>query len=263
MGQDMTTTHRSTISAFIICQDEEKNIRRCLESVKWCDEIVVVDSGSKDRTLEICGEYGAVIYKRPWPGYVEQKRFGLKCCTSEWVLNIDADEEVSPELQRSISNAMHQDERGVNGFQINRVVFFLGKWWRNGGWYPEYRLRVCRRTATSWGGEDPHEKAIVEGAVRRLEGELYHYTYRDIAHQIATLNNYSTQAALSLFRKGKRSSPLRIILNPISRWIKWFILKQGFKEGFAGFVMATLEAYYVFLKYVKLWELSRRDNQTH
>lgn len=251
--------NRSSISVFIVCQNEEKNIRRCLESVKWCDEIVVVDSGSTDGTLSICAAFGATIHQRSWPGYVEQKRFGLGCCSKDWVLNLDADEELSEELQTEIRARLATDDGSINGYQINRVVHFLGKWWRNGGWYPEYRLRLCRRSATTWGGEDPHEKALVEGTVKRLTGELYHYTYRDISHQVATLNNYSTQAARSLFRKGKKSSVLKIIFNPPVRWLKWFVMKQGFREGFPGFVMASLEAYYVFLKYVKLWELCRSE----
>ena len=254
--------NRATISVFIVCQDEERNIRRCLESVRWCDEIIIIDSGSKDRTLEICAEFGVNIQQRPWPGYVEQKRFGLGCCTKEWVLNLDADEELSPELQSEIQEKLVSDDKGVNGYQINRVVNFLGKWWRNGGWYPEYRLRLCRRNATSWGGEDPHEKALVNGAVKRLRGELYHYTYRNITHQVAQLNNYATQAAQSQFRKGVKPSKRKILLNPFTRWAKWYLLKRGFREGFPGFLMAMLEGYYVFLKYVKLWELWREHEET-
>ena len=249
----------STISAFIICQNEEANIRRCLESVKWCDEIIIVDSGSTDNTLNICSEYNTKIYQRGWPGYVAQKRYAIEQCSCEWVINIDADEELSPDLQEEIKNYLKNDDQTVNGYQVNRVVNFLGKWWRSGGWYPEFRLRLCRRQATTWGGEDPHEKAIVSGAVKKLTAELYHYTYRDIHHQVATLNNYSSQAAKSLFKKGKKPSILKMLFNPILRWIKWYFLKQGFREGFLGLVMATLEAYYVFLKYLKLWELHRKD----
>jgi glycosyltransferase involved in cell wall biosynthesis len=237
--------------------NEESKIRRCLESIKWCDEIVVIDSGSTDKTLDICREYTTRIFQRPWPGYVAQKRFGLEQCSSTWVLNLDADEELSPGLQAEIQGILASDVGAVNGYAINRVVFYLGKWWRNGGWYPEYRLRLCRRRVTTWGGEDPHEKALVDGMVKRLNGELYHYTYSDIAHQIRTLNSYSSQAAASLFRKGKRSSVAKIVLNPALRWVKWYLIKQGFREGFPGFIVATLEAYYVFLKYIKLWELQR------
>jgi hypothetical protein len=178
------------------------------------------------------------------------------------VLNLDADEELSPELQSEIQEKLASDDKGVNGYQINRVVNFLGKWWRNGGWYPEYRLRLCRRNATSWGGEDPHEKALVNGAVKRLRGELYHYTYRNITHQVAQLNNYATQAAQSQFRKGVKPSKRKILLNPFTRWAKWYLLKRGFREGFPGFLMAMLEGYYVFLKYVKLWELWREHEET-
>jgi glycosyltransferase involved in cell wall biosynthesis len=252
---------RSEISAFIVCMNEENKIRRALESVKWCDEIVVIDSGSTDKTIEICRTYTDKIFIRPWPGYVAQKRFALEQCTKEWVLNLDADEEVSEELKDEILTILKNDDLSINGYQLSRVVFFLGKWWRRGGWYPEFRLRLCRRITTSWGGRDPHEKASVTGKVKRLEGELHHYTYSDISHQIRTLNSYSYQAARSLFEQGERASALKLVTRPIMRFIKWYFLKRGFLEGFPGFIVAILESYYVFQKYAKLWEFERSEKR--
>lgn len=248
------------ISAFVVCCNEEKNIRRCLESIKWCDEIVIIDSGSKDRTLEICREYTSKILHKDWAGYVEQKAFGLSQCSSEWALNIDADEEVSPELQVAIKSALQSNEandKKIDGFQISRVVFYMGRWWRRGGWYPEYRLRLCRKSKTSWGGNDPHEKAIVDGTTKKISGELRHYTYSDISDQVNRLNRYSTTIAHNMFKGGERSNLLKIIFNPLSRFIKFYFLKKGFLEGFPGLVVAYIEAYYAFLKYAKLWELQR------
>jgi glycosyltransferase involved in cell wall biosynthesis len=241
------------VSAFIICCNEEAKIRRCLQSISWCAEIVIVDSGSTDKTLEICKEFTERIFTRPWPGFVEQKRFALEQCRSEWVLNIDADEEVSPQLRDEIAQRLQADTSrlqpdNVNGFELLRVVFYLGKWWRKGGWYPEYRLRLCRRSATQWGGEDPHEKAIVSGRRERLQNELRHYTY---------------EAARSLHRRGVRGSLLNVIANPILRFLKFYLLKRGFLEGRPGFVVACFETYYAFLKYVKLWELERNEKSTH
>ncbi len=246
------------ISAFIVCCNEERNIRRCLESVRWCDEILVIDSGSTDQTLEICREYTQRIFERPWPGFVAQKQFGLEQCRGEWILNLDADEEVSPELRDEILRAIeppHSD--GLNGFQLSRVVFYLNRWWRKGGWYPEYRLRLCRRAATTWGGKDPHEKATVVGRTKRLKGELRHYTYSDMGHQIRSLNNYSSTAARSMFENGKKASMIKLLFNPPARFLKFYLVKRGFREGLPGLIVALLESYYVFMKYAKLWELSR------
>jgi glycosyltransferase involved in cell wall biosynthesis len=234
-------------------------MRRCLESVQWCDEIVVIDSGSTDKTLEICREFTGRIYERPWPGFVAQKQFGLEQCRGEWILNLDADEEVSPELKDEILRTIGGDKaKEFNGYLLSRVVFYLNRWWRKGGWYPEYRLRLCRRSATIWGGKDPHEKATVTGKTKRLKGELRHYTYVDMAHQIRSLNNYSSTAARSMFENGKRASLLKLLLNPPARFFKFYLVKRGFREGLPGFIVALLESYYVFMKYAKLWELWRR-----
>lgn len=244
------------ISAFIVCCNEEERLKRCLESVKWCDEIVVVDSGSKDRSVEIAKEYTDSVYHRAWTGYVDQKRFGLEKCSHEWVLNIDADEEVSPELREEIRRVLSSPTE-VNGYYLSRVIFYLNRWWRTGTWYPEYRLRLCKKSETEWGGSDPHEKAIVRGKTARLKGELYHYTYSDIFDQVRRLNSHSTDAAASLMKKGARVSYIQILLNPLVRFLKSYFLRLGFREGFPGLLVAVLEAYYVFLKYVKLWELRR------
>lgn len=258
MASDASTGHlRQTISAFIVCSNEERKIRRCLESVRWCDEIVVVlDDKSSDGTAGICREYTSKILVRGWTGYVDQKRFGLESCTSDWALNLDADEEVSPELREEIEAAL-RDSRGKDGFELNRVVFFLGRWWRKGGWYPEFRLRLLRRTAAAWGGEDPHEHAVLNGTSGRMTGELRHYTYDDIADQIRRLNSHSTASAKHMAKRGKHASLRHLVVNPIGRFIKFYLLKRGYREGLAGFIVAVIEAWYVHLKYAKLWELQR------
>lgn len=248
------------ISCFIICFNEEGSIRRCLDSVSWCDEIVVIDSGSTDRTLEICAEYTRNIHHREWSGYVNQKRAGLELCTQEWVLNVDADEEVSPALQEEILAAISPEcTPRAEGFYISRVVFYLGRWWRRGSWYPEYRLRLCKRACTTWGGSDPHEKALVKGKTSYLKGELFHYTYKNIEDQVERLNSHSSSAALSLFRKNEDAGISKIVISPLIRFIKAYIIKLGCLEGYAGLLVALLEAYYTFLKYMKLWELRKQQ----
>jgi glycosyltransferase involved in cell wall biosynthesis len=245
------------ISAFIVCCNEERQIRRCLESVKWCDEIIVVDSGSTDGTLEICREYNTKISYKEWKGYVEQKRHALSLCSGEWVLNLDADEEVSIELADELKAIAAQDALGEiqhNGYQINRVVFFLNRWWRKGGWYPEYRLRFCRRSATTWGGEDPHEKATVTGSVARCQGELRHYSFTDLSDYVRRLNTLSSNATNTLKGRGTRFSLAHLLLRPLARFFKFYVIKRGYREGVAGLIVAIIEAYGVALKYAKLWE---------
>lgn len=253
----MSSNHQPTkISTFILCCNEEKKIRQCLESISWSDEIIIVDSGSTDQTLDIAREFTDKIYHNDWPGFVAQKKYGLSLCSNEWVLNIDSDEVVSPELQNEIKQKLQLNDPEIHGFEINRVVYFLGKWWRKGGWYPEYRLRLLRKSHTTWGGVDPHEKAIVTGKVERIKGELLHFTYDSIHDQIQSLNNHSTWAAKSLAKEGEQTTFVNIVLRPISRFIKFYFLKKGFLEGLPGVLVAILEAYYTFLKYLKLWEIN-------
>ena len=259
----MDQSSRKTISAFIVCCNEQDQIRRCLSSVKWCDEIVVIDSGSTDRTIEICQEFTQKIISRAWPGFVEQKRFGLSQCAGDWVLNIDADEEVSPQLRDEITGLLTRDfssQVPENGFLLPRTVYYMGKWWRKGGWYPEFRLRFCRRSHTSWGGDDPHEKAIVQGPVGRLAGELHHFTYDELADQVRSLNSLSSAGARTLFTKGQRFSLMNgLLIRPLIRFFKFYVLKRGYREGMPGFIVALMETWAVFLKYAKLWELNHRD----
>lgn len=251
----------SKISVFIVCCNEARQIRRALESVRFCDEIIVVDSGSTDSTLEIAKEFTSKIYHRDWTGHVDQKTYALSLCNFEWVLNIDSDEVVTEGLQSEIKSWIQTGKanaKDVSGFKINRVVFHLGKWFRKGVWYPEYRLRLMKKSQTKWGGSDPHEKAIVQGKILKLKGELEHYSYESLTDQIARLNKYSTIVASNLALKGAKASIFDITIRPLARFIKGFFLKKGFLEGFPGFIVSVLESYYVFMKYIKLWELNRR-----
>ncbi|MBL7661130.1 glycosyltransferase family 2 protein [bacterium] len=246
---------REKISAFIITFNEERYLEACIQSVSFCDEIIVIDSFSQDRTVEIAKQLGAKVFTRAWPGYRAQKAFGLEQCENEWVLNIDADERVTPELKENILSALSQAKsKNINGYYMNRVVFFLDRWWRRGGWYPEYRLRLLRKSKTTWGGTDPHEKPIVEGQTETLGGELEHYTYKNIEDQFSRLNKHSTDAAREEYQLGGRASLFSLIVNPLVRFFKFYVIKRGFSEGKAGFIVALAEAYYTFMKYAKVWE---------
>ncbi len=260
----MTRTERTSISAFVICCNEEQKIRQCLESISWCDEVIVVDSGSTDKTLEICQELGVATHHQPWLGYVGQKRHALSLCRSEWILNIDADEVVSEELKNEILDLLVRDaQRQVaqNGFFLNRVVFFLNRWWRRGGWYPEYRLRLCRKSSTTWGGNEPHEKAIVSGGTAYCTGELQHFSFSDLRDFIARSNTLSSNAIPSLVARGSRFSVIALTMRPLARFIKFYFIKRGFREGRAGLIVALLEASAVLAKYAKLWEQDHHNTK--
>ncbi|MCC6954393.1 MAG: glycosyltransferase family 2 protein [Deltaproteobacteria bacterium] len=257
---------RAKVSAFIITFNEEQKLPECLESVRFCDEIVVVDSNSKDHTVEIAERFGARVIIRPWSGYIEQKAFALAQASHEWVLNIDADERITPELQRSIEQVLERDARGaepatIAGYEVNRVVYHLGRWWRRGGWYPEWRLRLMRKSKITWGGLEPHERPIPSGEVRRLDGEMEHLTYDGLAQQFDRIGNLSTLAAQQDYARGKRTKPISLVLNPFLRFMKFYVVKRGFREGTAGFIVAVAEAWYTFMKYSKVWELEFNERR--
>lgn len=244
---------RASISCCIVCFNEEANIRRCLESVKWCDEIVIVDSFSTDRTLQICQEYTPKVTQRVWPGYVEQKRFALSQASYEWVLNVDADEEVSPELQQDILRVLERNDPAVDGFYIPRLVYYLGRWWRR-GWYPSSRLRLFRKTKVRWGGVNPHEKVLLRGQADRLPGNLYHYTYDNITDHLRTINGLTDIAAHELALRGKQASVVDILFRPLWRFLRFYLLSGCIRDGRAGFFVSVTSAFYTFLKYAKLRE---------
>lgn len=261
---------REPISAFVISYNEEDQIAQCLESLRFCDEIIVVDSFSTDRTAEISSQFGARVIQRQWSGYRDQKEFGLKATSHEWVINLDADERVSPELRNSIIEVLRQEhQRKLSGssysgesfdaYDVNRVVYHLGRWWRV-GWYPEYRTRIIRKSKVTWGGVDPHEKVIVSGKTSRLEGELHHFSYDDLAEQLHKLNSFSSIRAREEYKLGKRANVFNMFWNPAVRMFKFYLMKRGYREGIAGVIVAVVEGFYTFMKYAKLWECEHSEN---
>jgi glycosyltransferase involved in cell wall biosynthesis len=246
---------RPTVSAIVVCFNEEKNIGACLDSLRWCDEIVVVDSFSTDRTVEICRQYTERVVQRNWAGYRDQKAFAHSQATKDWVLLVDSDERVTPELRDEINRTLSSYAGAYAGFSVGRLVFYLGRWWRRGGWYPDYDVRLFRRDRATWGGTDPHEKILVDGKVRRLRHPLQHYSYRSIEDHIQRINHFTSISARELGKEGKRFHRSDALLRPAFRFFRSYVLKRGFLEGFAGFHVALTAAVYVFLKYAKLWEL--------
>ena len=234
--------------------NEEDNLPRCLASVAWADEIVVVDSHSTDRTREIAAEAGARVIERDFPGHVEQKNFALSQASHDWVLSLDADEELSPELRTSVEQAL-ANPGDRDGFACNRLSYHLGKWIRHGGWYPDRKVRLCRRAKAAWIGRDPHDSLKVDGKVGRLDGDLLHYTYRDIAAHMRTMNSFTSITARRMFEEGVRFRLHQLLLRPSIHFLKAYVWRAGFLDGVAGLFLAVTGSYYVALKYAKLREL--------
>lgn len=258
-AQDLARNAAATVSAIVVCFNEEKNIRRCLESLRWCDEIVVVDSFSTDGTVEICKQFTEHVVQRTWAGYRDQKAFAHSLATKDWVILVDSDERVPPELQSEIREALDKDGGLYAGYAIPRLVFYLERWWRRGGWYPDYDVRLFRRDRATWVGRDPHEKILVDGHVRRLQNPLHHFTYRNMADHLERINRFTSISARELKLDGRRARLSDALLRPAARFFSSYVLKRGFMEGFAGFYVAITAAVYVFLKYAKLWELNLQD----
>ena len=253
---------REPISVCIVCCDEADNIVDCLESVQWADEIVVVDSGSADDTVELARPLATRVVHHDWEGYVAQKNYALALASHEWALSIDADERVSGELAREIQDELVRIAAGrpwAVGFTMPRKVWYLGRWILHGGWYPDRKLRFVKRSLAAWGGVDPHDHLRVEGEVADLKGDLLHYSYRDMSDHLNTINKFTTVAAREKLARGEGHALLHMLFNPPIRFFRMYVLKLGLLDGLPGFINAVLASYYVFLKYAKLWELQRTN----
>ena len=247
------------ISVCIITLNEESDLPRCLASIKpVADEIVIVDSGSTDRTPFIATEHDARFIRHEWEGYVGQKNFALQKATKDWVLSIDADEELSPELQKEILQLKEAstDPEAV-GFEVPRVVFYEGKWIRFGDWYPDRLVRLFRKDRARFAGGSVHERLELQGSSLPLQGELHHYTYKNLEDQLARMNRYSTLWAESAAQEGKKAGALAPLLHATARFLRAFLIKGGFKGGFLGLKIARLNASEVYLKYKKLQQLGK------
>jgi len=249
---------RLPISCVVICGNEAHRIRDCLDSVAWCDEVIVIDSFSTDGTWDIVHEYTPYAWRRPWNGHVEQKQYALDHAHHPWVLNVDADECVSPALREEIEEILSHDGRGYDGFLVPRVVFYLGRWWWRGGWYPDRRLRLFRRERAIWGGDDPHEKVLLQGRIGRLREPLLHYTYDDVSDHVRTINRFTTTSAAQRAKARPASWP-KLVLRPLVRFVRFYVLSAGFRLGMPGLFVAISAAVYVHLKYAKQDERARRE----
>ena len=251
------------ISATIITFNEAANIRAACESVLWADEIVVVDSESTDATREIGAECGAQVVNRPWPGFAEQKQFAAEAATHEWIFSLDADERVSDELRASIERLRATDESTLaDGYSIARRAFYMGRWIRGGGWYPDRQLRLYRKSRGHWVGPYVHESVKMDSGaqVEELTGDILHYTTSDpIKHKRMIEERYAPLGARKMFEQGKRASRFQFATVGPATFIRSYLLKGGFRDGAAGLMIAKMAAYQARLKYQMLREIEERQ----
>lgn len=238
------------ISVIIIAYNEEKNIKRCLESVKWADEIVVVDGFSDDRTEEICREYTDRVFQSKWNGFGRQKNICAEKTSHKWVLNIDSDEVVSPELENEIRGLLN-GEPEFPLYKIPRKNYFGSRWVQHGGWYPDHIARLYDKTQIAFSENLVHEGLIPDNRFGFLKSPLEHYSYRDMTDYVERQNRYSTLSAQQSSANGKEATCMDLVLKPPLAFLKTYFLKQGFREGFLGFFLAISASYYTFLKYAK------------
>jgi glycosyltransferase involved in cell wall biosynthesis len=246
------------LSVCILARDEQESLARCLDSVAFADEIVVVvDARSADRSEKIARERAQRVEVREYTGDIEQKSHCVGLATHDWVLVIDPDEVMPAGLAGEIQRAVAAAGPATAAFELNRVTYHLGRWIRHGDFFPDWKLRVFRRSRARWVGANPHGRVEVDGAVGRLSGELQHRSYRDLADQIERIQLFSGEAALSLHRAGRVARVRDMIARPPARFLRAYLLKRGFLDGVPGLVIAASTAFHVFLKYAKLWELQR------
>lgn len=248
------------ITATIITYNEAENIRAACESLAWTDEIVVVDSESSDETREIAASCGARVIVNSWPGFAEQKQYAADAAQHDWILSVDADERVTEELRRSIEAVRSRGAR-ADGYRIARRSFYLGRWIRGGGWYPDHQLRFYDRRKGRWAGAHIHESVKMnEGArIETLEGDLLHYSVRDAAHHHRMIGErYAPLAARQMFEAGRRTTFLKILAAAPATFIRSYILKSGYRDGVPGLAIAAFAAHHAFLKHLLLWEKQRQ-----
>ena len=245
------------LSAVIITLNEEKNIARCLESLKpVADEILVVDSLSTDKTRVICESYGVRFVEQKFLGYVEQKNFALNLATHDYVLSLDADEALDERLQKEILKV--KADFKADGYEFNRLTQYNGFWVRHCGWYPDTKLRIVKKHKARWVGNNPHDALNVDGVVSHISGDLLHYSYDSISSHVLQTNKFSTIEAHSLLSKGKRATLTKLVTRPPFQFFKDYILKKGFLDGKYGFIICFINSLYVLLKYAKMIDMQQK-----
>lgn len=250
------------LACAVITRDEADNIGRCLGSVAGlASEIVVVDSGSTDATCEIARAYGARVIHRDWTGFAAQKQFAMDQCQQPWLLSLDADEALEPASRAAIEALFAGDnEPGHSGYEINRLTWYLGDWVRH-TWYPEWRLRLVRRDRAAWREYNGHDLLTVDGETGRLSGHLLHYTYRDLEHHMQQSIGYARMSGQQLAESDRRIPVSKLVFSPLGRFIRLYLLKQGWRDGWRGLLLAFSSVMSAFLKYAFALEARQARNR--
>jgi len=249
------------LSVVIITFNEARNIERCIKSVKAiADEVLVVDSLSTDNTRALAESQGARVIEQAFLGHIEQKNLAKDQARFDWVLSLDADEAVSPELEASIRRALEKPE--FLGYRMNRLTNFCGQWIHHSGWYPDTKLRLFRRDKGRWTGTNPHDRFELDGSAKSgfLKGDLLHYSFYTIEEHLTQIEKFTTISAKAKFAEGKRFHPALIWVKPVAKFIKAYVIKQGFRDGYYGWVIAKNSALASYLKYKKLHQLCRQPS---
>jgi (heptosyl)LPS beta-1,4-glucosyltransferase len=247
-----------TISCAIVVFNEERNIREALDSVAWMDEIIAVDSYSTDKTVDVCREFTKHVYQRKWNGFGEQKNFAIDHATSDWVFILDADERVSADLRAEIQRVLEvSDHAGPVAYSLPRKNYYYGKWIRWGGVYPDFQLRLFRRGAGRLDDSEPHNRFVFQGLHAYLTQALDHYTERTIEDHFKKFNNFTTLAAHERGKTKKTARWTDLAVRPLFTFWKYYFRRQGFRDGVHGLIICIFASMYTFVKYAKLWDLSR------
>jgi glycosyltransferase involved in cell wall biosynthesis len=246
------------ISATIITLNEEANIDAACKSLAWADEIVMVDSGSSDQTVKIAQDCGARVMTNAWPGFAEQKQFAVDQTSHDWIFSLDADERVSDELRNSITRLRDQSETTLaDGYRISRRSYYQGRWIKGGGWYPDWQLRLFKKSRGRWEPRRIHESVKMDSGARveKLSGDILHYSVKDSAHHHRMIGErYAPLAAEQMFADGRHTSALKIATAAPAAFLHSYVLKAGFRDGLAGISIASFAAHHAFLKHLMLWE---------
>ena len=251
----------AALTVITITRDEERNIVECLDSVRWADQLVVVDSGSTDRTVELARRFTSNVYSIEWEGYGHARNYALRHAAGDWILWLDADERVPPDLAREIQDLVSRNDPVYSGYSVARRAYFLGKWIKHCGWYPSRVVRLFRRNQGTFSETRVHERLELQGTIGGLHHDLLHYTDPHLQQYLTKFNKYTTLAAQDMASNGKPFRLLDLLIRPPFLFVKMYFLRLGFLDGVHGFVLCVLSSAYVFSKYAKLWELHRNVSQ--
>jgi len=249
------------VTVTIITLDEAEHIAAAIDSAAWADEVIVVDSGSTDDTVAIARAKGARTETRAWTGYVDQKNAAAELASNDWIFSLDADERIPASLASEV-RALLSDQPSLAGYRVPRVTFHLGRWIRTTDFYPDFQTRLYDRRRGRWQGRYVHESVKVDGQSGQLTSEIEHYSYRDLHDHLDRINTYTTLAARQMFESGRRTGALDLAVHPWAAFLRNYVLRRGFLDGTAGLMLSIVNAYSVFAKFAKLWELQKAQTRS-